>query len=238
VTALAIDRLNVAHGDIPILRDLSLEVGPGEIVALLGPNGAGKTTLLRAISGLHPVSSGSITFSGRAIANRSAYAIARLGLSHIPEGRGILPGLTVMENLRLGVYASGALRDPRALDRVLALFPRLAERRSQLAGMLSGGEQQMLSIGRSMLAKPKLLLIDELSLGLAPKVSSELLALLTTLAVDGMSVLVVEQNVQEMLKAAHRAYVLVQGRIVFAGKSADLLSREDVMALYHGLSLD
>jgi branched-chain amino acid transport system ATP-binding protein len=238
VTTLAIDRLNVAHGDIPILRDLSLEVGSGEIVALLGPNGAGKTTLLRAISGLHPVTSGSITFGGRAIANRPAHAIARLGLSHIPEGRGILPGLTVMENLRLGAYTSGVLRDPQALDRVLALFPRLAERRPQLAGMLSGGEQQMLSIGRSMLARPKLLLIDELSLGLAPKVSSELLALLATLAGDGMSLLVVEQNVQEMLKTAHRAYVLVQGRIVFAGQSADLLRRESVMALYHGLSLD
>ena len=133
---------------------------------------------------------------------------------------------------------SGALRDPRALDQVLTVFPRLAERRTQLAGMLSGGEQQMLSIARSILAKPKLLLIDELSLGLAPKVSSELLALLSTLAAGGTSLLVVEQNVQEMLKVAHRAYVLVQGRIVFAGKGADLLSRENVMALYHGLSLD
>jgi branched-chain amino acid transport system ATP-binding protein len=235
---LVIESLNVAHGEVSLIKDLSLKVEKGEIVALLGPNGAGKTTLLRAISGLHPISGGSITFDRKAIANRPAHRIARFGMSHIPEGRGILAGLTVMENLRLGAYASGALRNPQALDQVFALFPRLAERRGQVAGLLSGGEQQMLSIGRSMLAKPKLLLIDELSLGLAPKIASELMALLSKLAARGTSILVVEQNVQETLKVAHRAYVLVQGNIVFAGKSAELTSRENVMALYHGLSLD
>src|SRR5271154_104417 len=175
---LVIEKLNVAHGEIPVIRDASLKVEKGEIVALLGPNGAGKTTLLRAISGLHSISGGSITFGGKPIANRPTHQIARQGWSHTPGGRGVRAVLTVMENLRLGAYASGALRYPQALDRVLALFPRLAERGAQLAGILSGGEQQMLSIGRSMLAKPKLLLIDELSLGLAPKIASTLLALL------------------------------------------------------------
>ena len=229
---LRLESLHVSHGEVPVLHDISLAVGASEVVALLGPNGAGKTTLLRTISGLHPAAQGGITFEGQALAGRPAHAIARAGLAHVPEGRGILGELTVMENLRLGAYARGGAS--AELERVFELFPRLSERRTQTAAMLSGGEQQMLAIGRALLSRPKLLLIDELSLGLAPKIAAELLALIGTLAADGLGILVVEQNVRETLKVAHRACVLVQGRVVFDDASSRLGSREAVMNLYHG----
>ena len=205
---LTIDHLDVAHGDVPVLRDLSFSVAGGEMVALIGPNGAGKTTLLRAISGVARVRRGTVTFDGRDLTNRQPHQISRAGISHVPEGRGILAELTVLENLRLGAYRRHM--SAGGFDRVFALFPVLAGRRAQQAGMLSGGEQQMLAIGRSLLASPRILLIDELSLGLAPKIARELLDVLRGLVAEGLGVLLVEQNVHETLRVADRVVVTGQ----------------------------
>ena len=217
------------------LKGVSLEVREGEIVTLLGANGAGKTTTLMTVSGLVPIRQGSATFQGRTLNGMSPEGIVGLGISQVPEGRRILPSLTVEENLALGAYH---VRDQavnrRTLERVQVLFPVLARRRRQLAGTLSGGEQQMLAIGRGLMAHPKLLMLDEPSLGLAPKLVTEVFRVIRRLNGEGMTILLVEQNAYQALQIAHRAYVLETGRIVLADTAAALAANPQVKAAYLG----
>ncbi|WP_414731401.1 ABC transporter ATP-binding protein [Vineibacter terrae] len=231
---LQAEGLRVGYGEMMALHGISLEAGAGEIVAVLGANGAGKTTLLRTLSGLLAARAGRISFDGQDVSRRPAHELVRFGISHVPEGRGVLAELTVLENLQLGAYARGGVRKGGGLDRVFGLFPVLAERRDQLAGMLSGGEQQMLAIGRSLLARPKLLMIDELSLGLAPRIVHQLMDLMRTIKTEGLSVLLVEQNVHQTLKVADRVYLLVNGRIAFQGTPDALRAEGDLMRTYLG----
>jgi len=231
---LEVAALEVRYGGVTALSDVSFAVGRGEIAAILGANGAGKSTLLRTISGLQHPRSGAIVFDGTPIEARGPHEIVQLGISHVPEGRGVLGELTVLENLQLGAYSRGGIRAAGELGGVFELFPVLSERRAQAAGMLSGGEQQMLAIARSLLARPKLLMIDELSLGLAPKIASALLQLLGRLRRDGLSILLVEQNVHQTLAVADRVYLLANGRIGFHGTPAELRARPDVMDAYLG----
>ena len=233
---LKIDQLAVAYGAIEALHGISLEVGKGEVVALLGANGAGKTTLLRTISGLHRAKSGEIRFEGEALGRDSAESRVTRGIAHVPEGRRIFPGLTVRENLdvattiwrRRGMSAAGDL------DNVYALFPRLKERSSQLGWSLSGGEQQMLAIGRALMARPKMLLLDEPSLGLAPRLSAEVYERIAEINAKGVTVLLVEQNTVLALEVANRAYVIENGHIVLEGPARDLASHPRVREAYLG----
>ncbi|MHB8641757.1 MAG: ABC transporter ATP-binding protein [Gaiellaceae bacterium] len=226
---LALEGVDARYGEVRALHAISLEVGEGEIVSVLGPNGAGKTTTLRAVSGTVRTS-GTIVFDGTRV-GRSPEASSRLGIAHVPEGRGTFPELTVWENLRLGAYT---VRRPE-FDRAVALFPWIGERREQQAGTLSGGEQQMLAIARALMARPRLLLLDEPSLGLAPLVVRELFAIVRRLNEDeGLAVLVVEQNANVALESSQRAYVLEAGRVVLAGTSAELRADDDVRRSYLG----
>ena len=233
---LKIDQLAVAYGAIEALHGISLEVGKGEVVALLGANGAGKTTLLRTISGLHRAKSGEIRFEGEPLGRDSAESRVKRGIAHVPEGRRIFPGLTVRENLdvattiwrRRGMSAAGDL------DNVYALFPRLKERSSQLGWSLSGGEQQMLAIGRALMARPKMLLLDEPSLGLAPRLSAEVYERIVDINAKGVTVLLVEQNTVLALEVANRAYVIENGHIVLDGPARDLASHPRVREAYLG----
>ncbi|MDY0748043.1 ABC transporter ATP-binding protein [Paucibacter sp. R3-3] len=231
---LELDAVNVARGEMDTLRDISLHVNAGELVAVLGANGAGKTTLLRTLSGLLRPKSGQIRFSGEPIGGLAPHRIARAGLQQVPEGRGIISEMTVAENLSLGAYMRGAQRVKDTLGRVFSLFPVLERRRMQQAGMLSGGEQQMLAIGRSLLGLPKLLMIDELSLGLAPKTALELMRVLAKLRDEGSTVLIVEQNAQQALKFADRVYVLANGRLVLTGTPAQLTADPKLFSAYLG----
>ncbi len=234
MTLLAIDDLSVAYGEIEALKGVSLTVEKGEVVAILGANGAGKTTLMRAVSGLLPKRRGRIVFDGADITRASADRIVHLGIAQSPEGRRVFGTLTVAENLALG----GFTRPPReiagSIDNVYAMFPRLAERRAQLAGTLSGGEQQMLAIGRALIAKPKLLLLDEPSLGLAPIIVQGIFRTLREIAASGVTILIVEQNVRSALKLADRGYVLEIGRMVHADSAANLLASPEVQQAYLG----
>ena len=232
---LALEHLTVRYGGITALRDLSLEVHSGEMVALLGANGAGKSTTLRAISQLVTAASGAIRWHGAAINGMAPERTVRLGISHCPEGRRVLARQSVADNLDLGAW----LRRDRAgidhdLDRCFNLFPRLAERRHQLAGSLSGGEQQMLAIARSLMARPTLLMLDEPSLGLAPKLVAEVMEALRALHQDGLTMLLVEQNANAALAIADRAYVLVSGSIEQQGSAAELRHDERIRAAYLG----
>ena len=232
---LELEDVEARYGQMRALHGVSLEVGEGELVAVLGPNGAGKTTTLRAVSGTVR-RSGKIAFAGKSIARRSPEAVARLGIAHVPEGRGTLSELTVAENLRLGAYTR---RDRAAVredtGRVLAHFPWLGERSDQRAGTLSGGEQQMLALARALMLRPRLVLLDEPSLGLAPKVVAEIFGIVRDLNErDGLTVLVVEQNAVIALETASRAYVLEVGRVAVAGKSVDLQRHESVRRSYLG----
>lgn len=233
---LELQNVDVHYGAIQALRGVSLRVEQGSIVALLGCNGAGKSTTLRAISGLLKPSRGSITFDGKPLTGLPAHKIVRQGLSHVPEGRGIFSNLTVDENLWIGCYTRSD-RTGIAADRarVLSLFPRLAERIKQNAGTLSGGEQQMLAIGRAMLAQPRLLLLDEPSLGLAPQVVQMIFRIIKQINEQGTTVLLVEQNAHMALAAAHRAYVLEVGSIVMEGPAAELAASDSVRRAYLGL---
>jgi branched-chain amino acid transport system ATP-binding protein len=236
---LQVKQLNVAYGDVQVLWDVSLTVYPGEIVALVGANGAGKSTLLATLSGLLPVQSGEIWLAGRAITGRPAHDLVALGMAHVPEGRRLFPALTVLENLRLGAF----LRRDRAametdLAHVLDLFPRLKERLTTLAGKLSGGEQQMVAMGRGLMARPRLLLVDELSLGLAPVIVEQLIAMLDTINREGVTVLVVEQDVQLALEQAHYGYVLDTGQMVLQGDGADLLTDPSIQQAFLGLAVE
>jgi branched-chain amino acid transport system ATP-binding protein len=232
---LAVERLLVSYGETEILRGIDLSVAAGEIVAVLGSNGAGKSTLNKAISGVLRPRAGTIRFDQSAIENETPSAIVARGLIHIPEGRRVFPNLSVADNLDLGSYRRG--RADRAVnrERVFALFPRLRERRGQRAGTLSGGEQQMLAIGRGLMAAPRLIILDEPSLGLAPALVEELFALIGRLRQEGLAILLVEQNVMQSLEVADRAYILEQGQIVLAGSAAEILGRPELKRAYLGM---
>jgi branched-chain amino acid transport system ATP-binding protein len=236
MSLLEVDDLRVTYGGVVAVRDVSLSVAPGEVLAVLGANGAGKTTTLLAVSGLVKVRSGTVRFDGRSIVGRSPEAIARQGVAHVPAGRGIFPGLTVADNLRMGLYGAGRDRgaDARsAIEEVLETFPILRERRNQPAGTMSGGQQQQLAIGRALVQRPRLLLLDEMSMGLAPSIVADLFALVAALKTQGIAVVMVEQFVGQALKVADRAIVLEQGSVVAAGAPSDL-SSDDIAAAYLG----
>lgn len=232
---LEVKDLSVSYGDIQVLWDVSLDVEEGTIVTLVGANGAGKSTLLKTISGLLHAQKGEIIFSGKPLANLKPQQIVERGVTHVPEGRRLFANLTVMENLKLGAYI------PRtrplfseSLDRVFSLFPKLKEREDQKSGTLSGGEQQMLAIGRAIMAQPKLIMLDEPSLGLSPILVKTIFGIISTLNEQKATILLVEQNINQSLKIAHQAYVLKNGRIVMCGKGCDLLLNEEVCNSYIG----
>ena len=232
---LKLDNINLYYGVIHALKNISLEVEQGEIVTLIGANGAGKTSTLRAISGLEPIKSGNITFKGSPLNKVPSNKIVSLGLSHVPEGRRVFPELTVMENLELGAY----LRKDKAgikqdLEIVFSKFPRLKEREKQAAGTLSGGEQQILAIGRALMNRPEMLLLDEPSMGLAPLVVKDIFDTIVEINKSGTTVLLVEQNANMALAIAHRAYVLETGKIVTSGNAQDLLNDSAIKNAYLG----
>ncbi len=233
---LEVDDVDVFYGSVQALRGVSLQVDTGERVALLGANGAGKTTTLRTISGLLSPKRGSITFNGEDITGLPAYTVVGKGVAHGPEGRALFPGLTVEENLRFGYLPRRKDKDgyEGALERAFEYFPRLRERRAQAAGTMSGGEQQMLVVARALMSSPKLLIVDELSLGLAPKIVSLLFDIIRDVNSDGMAVLIVEQFVHMALANTDRAYVLAKGEVVLERPSAELLGSEELLASYLG----
>jgi branched-chain amino acid transport system ATP-binding protein len=232
---LAVEQLQVAYGDAPALWDVSLTVGEGELVAVVGPNGSGKTTLINAIAGLLPVRGGRLRFRGVDLTRVAPHEVSSRGIAIVPEGRRLFAAMTVEENLEIGCYvpAARAVRGAR-LERVYALFPVLRARRRQLAGTLSGGQQQMVAIGRALMAGPRLLLLDEPSLGLAPAIVDTVFEVIEGLHREGVSVLLVEQNVAKAMGVASRAYVLAEGRIVATGPPADLLRQPDLARAYLG----
>jgi branched-chain amino acid transport system ATP-binding protein len=229
----------VHYGRIQALHGVSVVVHEGELVTLLGSNGAGKTTMMRAISGLRPLSSGSVWFDGKDISKVKAHRRVTDGLIQAPEGRGVFPGMTVVENLEMGCYgrkfASRAEHRER-LDWILETFPRLAERRNQVGGTLSGGEQQMLAIGRALMARPKVLLLDEPSMGLAPMVISQIFKIISEINKTGTTVLLVEQNAQQALTRSDRAYILETGRVTRSGVARELLADDGIRAAYLGVA--
>jgi len=227
--------LHAGYGDTDVLRGIDLTVGAGEIVAVLGSNGVGKSTLNLAISGVVRARAGTISFSGAAIERQKPAAIVERGLIQVPEGRRIFPNLSVGENLDLGSYRRAAGRRAGNRERVFAIFPRLYERRSQRAGTLSGGEQQMLAIGRGLMAEPKLLILDEPSLGLSPLLVEELFALIARIHADGVAVMLVEQNVVQSLEVASRVYILADGQCIMSGMAADIAADPQLKRAYLGL---
>jgi branched-chain amino acid transport system ATP-binding protein len=233
---LEIKDLHVHYGKIEAIKGVSVTVNEGEIVTLIGANGAGKTTMLKTISGLRPVSSGQIIFNGEDISKMPAHKRADLGLSQAPEGRGIFIGMSVLENLEMGKYNRKSRKSEMSedLEKVFHLFPRLKERISQIGGTLSGGEQQMLAIGRALMARPKVLLLDEPSMGLAPLMIANIFNIITEINKTGTTILLVEQNAQQALQRAHRAYVLEVGHVVKEAKASDLLNDPAVRAAYLG----
>lgn len=235
MSLLTLDNLSVWYGPVQALKGISLRVEPGEVVTLIGANGAGKSTILRAISGLLRPKSGRIDFDGRPIHGTAPHRIVKSGLVHVPEGRGIFANLTVEENLQLGAFArSDRTRITKDRERALAPFPRLAERLKQSAGTLSGGEQQMLAIARALMAVPRLLLLDEPSLGLAPQVAKTIFQILREINREGTTILLVEQNARMALQLAHRAYVLEVGQIQAHGLAAELAASDAIRKAYLG----
>jgi branched-chain amino acid transport system ATP-binding protein len=232
---LELDDVSVNYGRIEALRNISVTVDEGEIVTLIGANGAGKSTTMRAISGIRPVSAGRIRFADEDITRLRADLRVVRGICQAPEGRGIFPGMTVAENLDMGAYArKDRARIGADLDHVYELFPRLEERRAQIAGTMSGGEQQMLAIGRALMSKPKVMLLDEPSMGLAPQYIAQIFAIIRQINADGVTVLLVEQNASKALALADRGYVLETGSVVLSGAGQDLLNDERVRAVYLG----
>jgi branched-chain amino acid transport system ATP-binding protein len=240
---LTVKNLDVYYGKLYTLKKVSLHIKKGEIVALIGSNGAGKTTLLSAISGIIKSSSGSIIFEGKEISQQAPEKIVKFGISHVPEGRHIFKTLTVEENIILGAYCRYSIKNRKEvkndLQRIYNLFPKLKERKTQLAGTLSGGEQQMLAIGRALMSKPKLLLLDEPSMGLAPNIIKEVFQHIEELKnMYELTVLLVEQNARSALKIANRGYVLETGRVILEGTAKDLISNRDVQRAYLGRDLE
>jgi branched-chain amino acid transport system ATP-binding protein len=233
---LEVDAIDVFYGDVQVLHGLSLEVHEGEIVTLLGSNGAGKTTTLRAISGIRPPRAGDVRYRGRSLVKLPAAGRADLGISLVPEGRDLWPMLTVRENLELGAYRPRVRGNAaRNLDRVYELFPRLKERRAQLAGSLSGGEQQMCAIGRALMSEPTLLMLDEPSLGLSPLLVEQVMQTVADLHAAGITILLVEQNLTKALEVAQRGTVIETGRVRIEGTSAELAANPEIRAAYLGI---
>jgi branched-chain amino acid transport system ATP-binding protein len=233
---LALSRVSASYGSVPAIGEVSIEVGEGEAVGLLGANGAGKSTTLRAISGLVRLSSGTIAFLGTNIAALRPYQVTALGIAHVPEGRQVFPEMTVQENLEIGAYVPRAKAErARTLELVFGIFPVLAERRKQLAGTMSGGEQQMLAVGRGLMLKPRLLMLDEPSLGLAPVMTDVTFQKIAEIHAMGTAILLVEQNVSRALTLVQRAYVLESGRVIMHGTSAELMNNKQVQAAYLGI---
>ena len=233
---LEIKDLRVHYGKIEAIKGVSVVVNQGEIVTLIGANGAGKTTILKTISGLRPVSSGDITFDGTSINKIAAHERVDLGISQVPEGRGIFPGMTVLENLEMGKFNRKDRKSEMQedLDRIYTLFPRLKERTAQAGGTLSGGEQQMLAMGRALMARPKVLLLDEPSMGLAPQMIANIFRIITEINKQGVTILLVEQNAQQALQRAHRAYILETGSVTKEAAASDLLNDPAVREAYLG----
>jgi branched-chain amino acid transport system ATP-binding protein len=233
---LTLSGVSASYGSVPAVGDVSIEVGEGEAVGLLGANGAGKSTTLRAISGLVRLTSGTITFLGTNIASLPPYEVTELGIAHVPEGRQVFPEMTVLENLEIGAYVPRAKADrSRSLELVFGIFPVLAERRKQLAGTMSGGEQQMLAVGRGLMLKPRLLMLDEPSLGLAPVMTDVTFGKIQEIHAMGTAILLVEQNVSRALTLVRRAYVLESGKVIMHGTSAELANNKQVQAAYLGI---
>ena len=231
---LQVKDLRAGYGHMEVLRGVSLAVMPGEIVALLGSNGAGKTTLNNTVCGIVPVWSGSVTFDGQDISHAHYRSVVQSGLIQVPEGRKVFPNLSVLENLSLGSFTRARQHRARNLESAFTIFPRLKERIAQKAGTLSGGEQQMLAIARGLMAEPRLLILDEPSLGLSPLMVQEMFALIARLHRDGLTILLVEQNVAQTLAIASRALVLENGLLRFSGSSAELLTNDDLRSAYLG----
>ena len=228
--------VNAGYGSFQALFDIDLDVAGGEAVAVIGPNGAGKTTLMRVISGLIPARSGSLMMEGRALTKVRPHQIVGLGIAHVPENRRLFPRMTVEDNLRMGGFIKSArAQNKERLDFVYELFPRLRERRKQLAGTMSGGEQQMCAIGRALMSGPKLLLMDEPSAGLAPVIVQQVFELVRRIRQEGYTVLIVEQNVQQVLKVVDRAYLLEAGSLIDSGAAADLIDSDTIRKAYIGV---
>lgn len=232
---LTIEGLRAGYGAVEVLRGIDLHIAPGELVALLGSNGAGKTTLNSVVSGLIPTRSGSVRFDGQDLTGAHYRRVVQAGLIQVPEGRKVFPNLSVLENLELGAFTRARERRTENLRKVFDTFPRLRERQTQLAGTMSGGEQQMLAIGRGLMAEPKLLILDEPSLGLSPLLVEEMFALIAQLRASGLAVLLVEQNVGQSLEIADRAYVMENGSIRFSGTSTELLASDSLRQAYLGV---
>src|SRR5258708_4266095 len=233
---LRLSGASASYGSVPAISDVSIEIGEGEAVGLLGANGAGKSTTLRAISGLVKLSAGSVSFAGADLATLPPYRIPELGIAHVPEGRQVFPEMTVQENLEIGAYVPKAKAErARTLDLVYSIFPRLAERRKQLAGTMSGGEQQMLAAGRRLILKPRLLIAAQPSLRLAPVITPVTLAKVSHIHPVGTAILLVEQNVSRALSLVQRAYVLESGNVIMHGSSAELADNKQVQAAYLGI---
>ena len=232
---LEIKDLCVNYGMIKALKGISFEVNEGEVIALIGANGAGKTTTLHTITGILQAKSGSVIFEGTDLTKTPAHKIVKMGMAHVPEGRRIFQQLTVLDNLKLGAFTrndkDGIAED---MEKIYKRFPRLAERKSQIAGTLSGGEQQMLAMGRALMSRPKIVVMDEPSMGLSPILVSEIFDIITSIRKDGTTVLLVEQNAKKALSIADRAYVLETGRITLSGKASDLINDENVKKAYLG----
>ncbi len=236
---LEIKDMAVAYGRIEALHGISIAVEEGELVTLIGANGAGKTTTMRAISGVRPLSRGSIFFDGEDITKMKAYKRVIAGIVQSPEGRGVFPGMTVQENLDMGHYGRKFASKPeyqQTLDRVFELFPRLAERRTQVGGTMSGGEQQMVAIGRALMARPRVLLLDEPSMGLAPMVIQQIFRIISEINATGVTILLVEQNAQQALSRSHRGYILETGEVVKSGPGKELLADPAIKEAYLGVA--
>jgi branched-chain amino acid transport system ATP-binding protein len=233
---LSIQNLSLFYGDAQALDGVSLEVGQGEIVAIVGANGAGKTSLIRTVAGIHRPAAGSISYKGQQITGLSSDKVCNLGINQVAEGRQVFPNMSVLENLEMGaVLPRAKSRKKQTLQRCFDLFPRLLERKDQAAGTLSGGEQQMVAIGRCLMGQPEIIMFDEPSLGLAPAIVAEVFSIISQLHRDGITILLVEQNVQTSLKLADRAYVLENGKVVLSGTGSQLLHDEGVRKAYLGL---
>jgi branched-chain amino acid transport system ATP-binding protein len=233
---LELSNVSAAYGSVPAISRVAIKIGCGEAVGLLGANGAGKSTTLRAISGLVKLSSGKITVDGVDVASLPPHRIPELGIAHVPEGRQVFPELTVQENLEIGAFVPKAkAQRARSMERVYEIFPRLAERKRQLAGTMSGGEQQMLAVGRGLMLKPRLLMLDEPSLGLAPVMTDVMFEKIGEIYRMGTAILLVEQNVSRALSLVQRAYVLESGRVIMHGSSAELMNNKKVQSAYLGL---